>query len=416
MWDDLWFHAHVATMEPGIAYGAIEDGALAVEDGKIAWIGRTSELSASPERCADRVHDARGRVITPGLIDPHTHLIYAGNRANEFEARLNGAGYAQIAREGGGIRATVAATRAASESALFDAAAARVSEMLRHGTTTIEVKSGYGLDLAGEQKQLRVARQLGERFAVDIRVTYLAAHAIGPGFASADDYVEFVCREALPAIVRAGLADAVDAFCESIAFTPAQTARVLEAASALGMPVKLHADQLADSGGAALAAEFNALSADHLEYASAAGVRALAASHTVAVLLPGAYYYLRERRKPPVRLLRRHGVPIALATDCNPGTSPLTSLPLVMNLACTLFRLTPEEALAGVTRNAAQALGIAKRRGTLAAGKAADFVLWEAERPAELAYDIGGNRCIAVVKDGRILHDTRRKHREVTAR
>jgi imidazolonepropionase len=416
MWDDLWFHAHIATMEPGSAYGAIENGAIAVEDGKIAWIGPAANLPASPARCADRVHDARGRLITPGLIDPHTHLIYAGNRANEFEARLNGASYAQIARQGGGIRSTVAATRETPENALFDAAADRVSEMLRNGTTTIEVKSGYGLDLAGEQKQLRVARQLGERFAVDIRVTYLAAHALPAGETDADAYIEFVCREALPAIVRAGLADAVDAFCESVAFTPAQTARVFEAASALGMPVKLHADQLSDGGGAALAAEFNALSADHLEYTSLAGVKALAAAHTVAVLLPGAYYFLRERRKPPVRLLRRHGVPMALATDCNPGTSPITSLPLVMNLACTLFRLTPAEALAGVTRNAAQALGIGKRRGTLREGKAADFVLWEAEQPAELSYYVGRNRCIAVVKDGRIIHDTRRKAREVVVR
>jgi imidazolonepropionase len=413
MWDDLWYHAHVATMEPGKPYGAVSNGAIAVDEGKIVWIGSSDDLPGPPERCAQRVHDARHRVITPGLIDPHTHLIYAGNRAHEFEARLHGATYAQIAQNGGGIKATVRATREASESALFDEAAARVSEMLRHGTTTIEVKSGYGLTREMEEKQLRVARQLGERFPVDIRVTYLAAHALPPEFDNADRYVEYVCREALPAIVRAGLADAVDAFCETIAFTPSQTARIFEAATALGLRVKLHADQLSDGGGAALAAEFNALSADHLEYTSKAGVAALAAAHTVAVLLPGAFYYLRERRKPPVRMLRAKNVPMALATDCNPGTSPITSLPLVMNMACTLFRFTPEEALAGVTRNAAKALGIERRTGTLAPSKVADLVLWDAKTPAELSYHVGRNRCVTVVKDGRIIYDARSAREEV---
>jgi imidazolonepropionase len=400
-------------MEPGKPYGTVTDGAIAVDEGKIVWIGASDELPGEPERCAARVHDVRGRVITPGLIDPHTHLIFAGNRAAEFEERLGGATYAQIARNGGGIRATVRATREASESSLFDQAAHRVSEMLHHGTTTIEVKSGYGLTREMEEKQLRVARLLGERFPVDIRVTYLAAHALAPEFTDADDYVEYVCRESLPAIVRAGLADAVDAFCESIAFTPAQTARVFEAATALGLRVKLHADQLSDGGGAALAAEFNALSADHLEYASKSGVAALAASHTVAVLLPGAYYFLRERRKPPIRMLRAKNVPIALATDCNPGTSPITSLPLIMNMACTLFRLTPEEALAGVTRNAAKALGIERRTGTLAPGKVADFAVWDAVAPAEIAYHVGRNRCLTVVKDGRVIYDARAAREEV---
>lgn len=413
MWDDLWYHAYVATMEPGKPYGAVENGAIAVDEGKIVWIGTSDELPGAPERCAQRVHDARSRVITPGLIDPHTHLVYAGNRATEFEARLSGATYAQIAQNGGGIRSTVRATREASESALFDQAAARVSEMLRHGTTTIEIKSGYGLTREMEEKQLRVARLLGERFPVDIRVTYLAAHALAPEFADADAYIEYVCRESLPAIVRAGLADAVDAFCESIAFSPAQTARIFEAATALGLRVKLHADQLSDGGGAALAAEFNALSADHLEYTSKTGVAALAAAGTVAVLLPAAFYYLRERRKPPIRLLRSMKVPMALATDCNPGTSPVISLPLVMNMACTLYRLTPEEALAGVTRNAAAALGIGGRAGTLAPGKVADFVLWDADVPAELAYHIGRNRCVTVVKDGRVIYDARAAREEV---
>jgi imidazolonepropionase len=412
MWDDLWFHACVATMEPGAPYGAVESAAIAVQGGKIAWIGRVEDLPGAPERCADRIHDARGRLITPGLIDAHTHLVYAGDRSGEFEARLNGISYAQIAKAGGGIRATVEATRQISESALYDLAAERVSEMLRHGSTTIEVKSGYGLDLATERKQLRVARKLGERFPIDIRVTYLAAHAMPPEFDNPDTYVEYVCRETLPAIVRAGLADAVDVFCETIAFTPAQAARVFEAATALGLPVKLHADQLSDGGGGALAAEFNALSADHLEYASHQSIDALAASHTVAVLLPAAYYFLRERRKPPIRRLRSKGVPIALATDCNPGTSPIVSLPLVMNLACTLFRLTPEEALAGVTRNAARALGIERKTGTLVNGKAADFVLWDAKRPAQLSYHIGGNQCVTVVKDGRVIYDARRAREE----
>ncbi|MEE8248494.1 MAG: imidazolonepropionase, partial [Alphaproteobacteria bacterium] len=378
MWDDLWINLNLATMDGPDAYGAIEDGALAVADGRIAWLGAARELDGAPASRARRVHDGGGRWMTPGLIDCHTHLVYGGNRAREFELRLEGASYAEIARAGGGIVSTVAATRAESEARLLGSALTRVDALRREGVTVIEVKSGYGLDTESEAKMLRVARAIEGARPVTVRTSLLGAHALAPEFAEdADGYIELVCAEMTPRIAADGLADAVDAFCESIGFSPAQTRRVFEAAAAAGLPVKLHADQLSDLGGAALAAEFGALSADHLEYTSEAGIAAMAEAGTVAVLLPGAFYFLRETRVPPVEALRAAGVPIALATDSNPGSSPVSSLLLMLNMACTLFRMTPAEALMGVTRNAAQALGLAASHGSLSPGKAADLVLWD---------------------------------------
>ncbi len=404
-WDSLWTGARLATMtEGGAAYGAVEDGALAVAGGRIAWVGPRADLPGAPRDLARRVVDAGGRWITPALIDCHSHIVYAGNRAGEFEMRLKGASYAEIARAGGGIVSTVRATRAADEETLVALARPRVAGLLAEGVTTIEIKSGYGLDRETEMRMLRAARRIGEELPVTVRTTFLGAHALPPEYADrADDYIDFVCREALPAVHAAGLADAVDAFCETIGFSPAQTERVFAAARALGLPVKLHAEQLSDQGGAMLAARFGALSADHLEYLSEEGAQAMAAAGTVAVLLPGAFYFLRETRLPPVDLLRRAGVPIAIATDSNPGSSPAGSLLLMLNMAATLFRLTPEEALAGATRNAARALGLGDARGTLEAGKAADFVLWDIETPAELAYRIGGNPAAAVVRAGALV-------------
>ena len=401
MHDTLWTNAKLATMREGVGpWGALEDGAIAVTGGKIAWIGPRAEWTGK----AREEHDARGAWITPGLVDSHTHLVYAGNRANEFEMRLQGASYEDIARAGGGIVSTVAATRAASEDELAMAGGRRLNDLVDEGVTTVEIKSGSGLDLDAEARTLRAARRLGTQAPVSVKTTYLGAHAVPPEFKGrADAYIDFVCREALPAIAREGLADAVDVFCENIAFSIAQTSRVFDTARAHGLPVKLHADQLSDCGGAALAARYGALSADHLEYTGAAGVAAMAQAGTVAGLLPGAFYFLREKQLPPVELFRRHGVPMALATDCNPGSSPMTSILLVLNLACTLFRMTPEEALAGVTRCGAQALGMAATHGTLETGKQADFVLWDVETPAELAYAIGANPRIATVKAGRRL-------------
>jgi len=396
----LWTNARIATLAAGasVPYGLIDDGALVVEDGRIAWVGPRAELPPRLRRPAE-VHDAQGALLTPGLIDCHTHLVYGGDRAGEFEARLNGASYEQIARAGGGIASTVRATRAADEASLLQQARRRLRALLAEGVTTVEIKSGYGLDAATEAKCLRVARRLGAQERVTVRTTFLGAHAVPPEFAGrADDYVAEVCRM-LPELHQQGLVDAVDAFCETIGFSPAQTRRVFEAARAIGLPVKLHAEQLSDSAGAELAAEFGALSCDHLEWLGEAGARAMARSGSVAVLLPGAFYFLRETRVPPIALLREHGVPIAVSTDCNPGTSPCTSLLLMLNMACTLFRLTPEEALAGATRNAARALGLADR-GVLAPGLRADFVLWDVRSPAELAYAFGANPCRATFVQG----------------
>ena len=366
--DALWINAQLATMTPGTPYGAIMDGALAVKDGRIAWVGARGSLPKGIDANLN-VHDADGCWITPGLIDCHTHIVYAGNRAGEFEQRLNGASYEEIARNGGGIAATVAATRAASEDVLFAQSAARLARLLSEGVTTIEIKSGYGLDRDTEAKMLRVARELGRRFNVRVRNTYLGAHAVPPEFAGRPDaYVDFVCDDVMPALAGLGLIDAVDAFCDTIGFTHAQTARVFTAARRAGLPVKLHAEQLSDQNGAALAAQYGALSADHLEHLSAKSIKAMAAAGTVAVLLPAAFYFLRDTRVPPIDALRAAGVPMAVATDCNPGTSPTTSLLLTMNMACTLFRLTPAEALAGVTRHAARALGVHAECGMLQEG------------------------------------------------
>ena len=406
MWDTLWTNARIATLRGG-RYAALVPGAVAAAGGKIVWVGAAADLPGRPDALAGEVHDLRGQWITPGLIDCHTHLVYAGTRAHEFEQRLQGVTYEEIARAGGGIVATVSATRDASEVALVDTSSRRLKALLAEGVTTIEIKSGYGLRTDAELKQLRVARLLGTTAPVTVRTTFLGAHTVPPEYQGrADEYVDLVCDEMLPAAASAGLADAVDAFCEGIGFSPEQTSRVFERAGALGLPVKLHADQLSDLGGAALAAQFNALSADHLEYTSEAGVRAMAGAGTTAVLLPGAFYFLLETKLPPVQALRDHRVPIAVSTDCNPGSSPLTSILLTLNLACTLFRLTPEEALAGVTCHAARALGMAQTHGTLEVGKACDLAIWEVGEPAELAYAMGANPCIAVVKGG-VVRTTR---------
>ncbi len=389
---------HLATMGEGSPYGAVHDGAIGIVGDTIVWCGSEAQLPAGAD--AKRRVDRPAAWATPGLIDCHTHLVYAGNRAAEFEARLKGSTYADIARAGGGINATVRATRAASEDDLVAASRPRLAALLAEGVTTVEIKSGYGLDAANEIKQLLAARRLGVLLGVDVRTTLLAAHALPPEYAGrADAYVDAICDTIIPAVADLGIADAVDAFCETIGFTPEQTRRVFAAAGAAGIPVKLHADQLSNLGGAALAAEHRALSADHLEYSDVAGVAAMARAGTVAVLLPGAYYALRERQPPPVEALRAHCVPIAIATDCNPGTSPVTSLLLMLNMACTLFRLTSEEALAGVTRHAARALGL-DDRGVLAPGLRADIAFWNIDTPGELAYRIGGNPLAAVVRAG----------------
>jgi imidazolonepropionase len=401
-WDSLWTNGRFATMRSnGAPYGAVENAALAVRDGRIAWLGPMADVPGDQRAVAREVHNLVGRWVTPGLIDCHTHLVYGGDRAHEFELRLGGATYEEIARAGGGIRSTVAATRAASEDQLIAAADTRLSALQAEGVTVVEIKSGYGLDTETELKMLRAARALGRRRSVTVRTTFLGAHALPPEFdGRPDDYIDMIIAEMLPAVASANLADAVDAFCEKIAFTPAQTERLFAAATKAGLPVKLHADQLSDLGGAALAARFKALSADHLEYTSDEGVAAMAKAGTVAVLLPGAFYFLREKQLPPIAQLRAANVPIALATDSNPGSSPVTSPLLMLNMGCTLFRLTPEEVLAGVTRHAAIALGLSASHGTLEVGKTADFCAWDIERPAELAYRIGFNPCSVVVQAG----------------
>jgi len=398
--DRAWTDARLATLDPSRpGVGVIEAGVVAEADGTILYAGPAADAPSFEARETTRCD---GAWITPGLIDPHTHLIHGGDRALEFEQRLAGASYEAIARAGGGILSTMRATRAASEAELVAAVLPRLDALIAEGVTTIEVKSGYGLSTEHERKSLRAARALAEHRQVRIRTTLLAAHALPPEFAGdADGYIDLVCREIIPAAAAEGLADAVDAFCETIAFTPAQVRRVFEAATAHGLPVKLHAEQLSNQHGAALAAGFGALSADHLEHLDEAGVAAMAASGTIATLLPGAYYFVRETRLPPVAALRAHGVPIALATDCNPGTSPLTSLLLAMNMAATLFRLTVDECLAGVTRNAARALGLGGEIGTLEAGKRCDLAIWDIEAPAELVYRMGFNPLRARVWSGR---------------
>ena len=400
----LWTNCRVATLQADTAqpYGLIDDAVLVVDGGSLAWVGPRTALPAPLLAQCALQHDAGGALVTPGLIDCHTHLVYGGDRAHEFELRLNGASYEDIARAGGGIASTVKATRAASTAELLVQGSARLQRLMAEGVTTLEIKSGYGLALEHERKALAVARALGRGNAVDIRTTFLGAHAVPAEFSGrADDYVDAILQM-LSVLHAEGLVDAVDAFCERIAFSTEQTARVFAAAHALGLPVKLHAEQLSDSGGAQLAARYGALSCDHLEWLSSDGAQAMAAAGTVAVLLPGAFYFLRETKLPPVALLREHKVPIAISTDCNPGSSPCTSLLLMLNMACTLFRLTPEEALAGVTRNAAAALGL-QDRGVLAAGKRADFVLWDVQRPAELSYAFGSNPRLQTIFKGELV-------------
>jgi imidazolonepropionase len=389
--DRIWYNARLATVReelPGL--GVIEDGVIAVFDGRIAFAGPRSDFLADAD-AAERI-DCAGRWITPGLVDCHTHLVFGGNRAHEFELRLKGASYEEIARAGGGIVSTVAATRAASEAELIAGALPRLDALIGEGVTTLEIKSGYGLNAETEMRQLSAARALGRNRSVTIKTTFLGAHAL-PSEAGGDKdrYIDLVCRDMLPAVARAGLADAVDAFMEGIAFSGDQTARVFRSARALGLPVKLHADQLSNLGGAALAAEFGALSADHLEHTDREGVAAMARAGTVAVLLPGAFYFLRETTKPPVDLFRANSVNMALATDCNPGSSPLTSLLLAMNMGATLFRMTVDECLAGVTQEAARALGLLGETGTLARGKWCDLAIWDIDRPADLVYRMGFN-------------------------
>ena len=398
-------------MVPGAAaYGLLRDAGLAIAGERIAWIGPAAGAAAL---CAARgvaTHDGHGLLITPGLIDCHTHLVYGGDRAAEFEQRLRGVSYEDIARAGGGIQATVAATRAADEDTLERSALERARALSAEGVTTLEIKSGYGLDLASERRMLRVARRVAQSLPLSVQTTYLGLHTLPREFAAdRAAYVAAASGPWLEAIAGEGLADAVDAFCESIAFTAAETGTFLRAARALGLRCHLHADQLSDFGAAALAAQFEALSADHLEYTGAHGVAALARSGCVAVLLPGAYYVLRQNQPPPVRLLREAGVPMAVATDCNPGTSPCTSLLLMLNMACTLFGLTPEEALAGATREAARALGVLADRGTLEVGKRADLAVWKVATPAELSYRIGANPCHAVIHGG-VTHSRTRRH------
>jgi len=404
LWDTLWLDARLATFANAAPYGTIEQAALAIKDGEIAWVGKQHDLHGEPRVLAKQVHSAHNRWITPGLIDCHTHLVYGGNRAREFAMRLAGASYADIAKAGGGIRSTVAATRAADFLTLYQQSAKRLEFLLVEGVTTLEIKSGYGLDLATEIKILQVAKKLAYDYPVTIKTTFLGAHTVPEEYTGrADEYIDFVCTEVLPQIAAENLADAVDVFCETIAFSAAQTEKIFKTAQKLNLPVKLHADQLTNGNGAALAAAHQALSADHLEFTSEESVIKMAQAGTVAVLLPGAFYFLRETKLPPIELLRKHKVPMAIATDCNPGTSPTTSLLLMLNMACTLFRFTPEEALAGVTKHAAQALGLAQSHGTLEVGKTADLVIWDIEDPAELAYGIGFNPCAAIIKTGSVI-------------
>ncbi len=393
----LWQHCHVATMANG-AYSIIEDAAIVTSGTLIEWIGPRAQL---PTGEYPAVNDLQGAWVTPGLIDCHTHTVFGGNRSGEFEQRLQGVSYAEIAAQGGGIASTVRATREATEDELFASAAKRLKSLMRDGVTTVEMKSGYGLDLANERKLLQVIRRLAEELPISVRSTCLAAHALPPEYKDrADDYIDLVCEQMLPALAAEGLVDAVDAFCEYLAFSPEQVERVFVAAQQLGLPVKLHAEQLSSLHGSSLAARYKALSADHLEYMDEDDAIAMAAADTVAVLLPGAFYFLRETQLPPMDALRKHKVKIAIASDLNPGTSPALSLRLMLNMACTCFRMTPEEALAGATIHAAQALGMAQTHGSLEVGKVADFVAWEIERPADLAYWLGGDLDKRVVRHG----------------
>jgi imidazolonepropionase len=402
-WDQVWVGANLATMSGAARYGAIHDAAVALKGERIAWVGPATEGRRRAEARQVTIHDAAGLWITPGLIDCHTHLVYGGNRVEEFERRLCGASYEDIAREGGGIQSTVRDTRAAGGEALYLAARARLGQLMAEGVTTIEIKSGYGLRLDVERRLLAVARKLGEDLPISVKKTFLGLHALPPEFAA--DRARFVAEVSGPmlrALAEEGLVDAVDAFCEGIAFSVAETEQLLRAAKKLSLPAHVHAGQLSDIGAAELAARWGALSADHLEFLSVGGARAMAAAGTVAVLLPTAYFTLRQTQPPPIATLREAGIPLAVATDCNPGTSPCTSILLAMSMACTLFGLTPEEALAGVTRQAARALGMENLAGTIEVGKRADLAFWRISRPAELSYGLGANPCTAVMYGGKI--------------
>lgn len=404
-WDKIWINALAVTCIDG--YGLIENAAIGVKNGCIVWVGRTQDLASPADELADEVYDVKGRCITPGLIDCHTHLVFAGNRAREFELRLQGMSYEAIAKEGGGIQSTVKATRLASEEDLYQQSAKRALALHASGATTVEIKSGYGLDLATEEKMLRVARSIGETIPMNVCRTFLGAHCIPSEYlGKANEYVSYVCNAMLPIIAEKRLATAVDVFCEKIAFDLGQTERVFQTAKKYGLRIKCHSEQLSDSGSAELAAHYQALSVDHLEHVSPGGIKAIAKSGTVAVLLPGAYYFLREKKMPPVTALRQHNVPIAIATDCNPGTSPMMSLPLVMNMACTLFCMTPEEALLGVTVNAAKALGIDQDYGVISRGKKADLIVWDVQHPAELSYYMGVSLAHQIVKHGEVYCGT----------
>jgi imidazolonepropionase len=403
-WDSIWYNANVATMVTDThAYGMVESGAVCVQQGIVDWVGPTHSLPEGSLARAKEIKDCNGRLVTPGLVDCHTHLVYAGNRAGEFEMRLKGASYQDIARAGGGVMSTVRATRSASEDQLFEQALQRMKGLLDNGVTTVEIKSGYGLDTASEIKMLRVAKRLADSTPANITVTFLGAHAVPTEYnGRADVYIDLVCEEMLPRVVEEGLADAVDAFCEGIAFSPQQVERVFVAAAEHGLEIKCHAEQLSHLGGAVLAARHGAISVDHLEYLQERDVAVLADAGTVAVLLPGAFYVLRETRLPPIEAMRRHGVPMAIATDSNPGSSPVLSLTLMLNMACTLFGLTPEEALAGATREGARALRMVDEMGTIERGKRADLALWNVREPSELSYQVGGNPCQAVMHRGRL--------------
>ncbi|MCP4271714.1 MAG: imidazolonepropionase [Gammaproteobacteria bacterium] len=402
--DCLYTGSHIFTAQGGDQQ-IIYDGAIAVKDGKILWIGKQSDIPESCQTPGKAVYELDMGWITPGLIDCHTHLVYGGNRSDEFRRRMQGENYEEIARQGGGILATVTATREASEKTLLLSAARRLEMLINEGVTTIEIKSGYGLNLETEKKMLSVARALGDNFPVDVRTTFLAAHALPPEYKNdADAYIAHICEDMMPAVQEAGLLDAVDAFCENIGFSNSQVEKLFKRAKELNIPVKLHAEQLSNQHGAALAASFGALSADHLEYLDLAGVQAMAESGTVAVLLPGAYYFLRETKLPPLEQLREYKVPIAIATDCNPGSSPCNSLLLMLNMACTQFNMTPEEALMGVTRYAAQALGLENSHGQLKVGMQADLVHWSIDSPEDLAYNFGHNPCRLVVKKGQSIN------------
>jgi len=403
-WQTLWVNVNLATMSDGSSsYGQIENGALAVADGKIAWLGPMAKLPEYDVKTTD-VIDGKGAWLTPGLVDCHTHLVYGGNRANEFEMRLEGKSYEEIANAGGGIVSTVKATRAASESELFDSALKRLTTLHQQGVSTIEIKSGYGLDTNNEIKMLKVAQQLAKALPVTIKKTFLGAHALPVEYKDrADDYIDLVCSDMLPKVASLKLADAVDVFCEGIGFSAAQTEQVFATAKKYGLPVKVHAEQLSNLGGTELAAKYQALSSDHIEFLDEAGVIAMKAANMTAVLLPGAFYFLRETQLPPIELLRKHDVSMAIATDANPGSSPINSIQLMLNMACTLFRLTPVEALAGVTCNGAKALGVGEQKGQLAVGYDADIACWNIQQPAELCYQFGVNPLQKLMTSGDIV-------------